>query len=428
MKSRKGLFSGWKEVYAFTFEQAVSLKSFKITTIGVALVLFLLVGSINVILAVKDKEKEPAKLTMESVVFYDETGILGNNTPVLTNDEGEEIKGIEYELADAKENEKADVLEKCAKKKNCVMVRIYEEEEYVIEMLVPKDCDVSKKSGKELLKSVENYFKINKIMSTGEDVDTLMKIMMPVNISRSIAGEEEDTLGEEIIKMLLPMVFSFFMYMMLLIYGQSISKSVISEKVSMLMEPMLPSVKPYAIITGKVFGMCTVAIAQFVIWVAAVIGGFFAGDVVAKAVNPGHDNIVLEAINFVREDAGSAFSVSSIVIFVILACIGFVMYCVFAALVSSGVKRAEELNGPLAIYNIIVIIGFFMSYMLPLSVNTGKIEFINYIPLTAVFKLPVDVLLNNVNNITTTIGSAIIVVFTMVLIIVTGKIYKKKVF
>ena len=104
------------------------------------------------------------------------------------------------------------------------------------------------------------------------------------------------------------------------------------------------------------------------------------------------------------------------------------MYCVFAALVSSGVKRAEELNGPLAIYNIIVIIGFFMSYMLPLSVNTGKIEFINYIPLTAVFKLPVDVLLNNVNNITTTIGSAIIVVFTMVLIIVTGKIYKKKVF
>lgn len=179
MKSRKGLFSGWKEVYAFTFEQAVSLKSFKITTIGVALVLFLLVGSINVILAVKDKEKEPAKLTMESVVFYDETGILGNNTPVLTNDEGEEIKGIEYELADAKENEKADVLEKCAKKKNCVMVRIYEEEEYVIEMLVPKDCDVSKKSGKELLKSVENYFKINKIMSTGEDVDTLMKIMMP---------------------------------------------------------------------------------------------------------------------------------------------------------------------------------------------------------------------------------------------------------
>lgn len=428
MKSRKGLFSGWKEVYAFTFEQAVSLKSFKITTIGVALVLFLLVGSINVILAVKDKEKEPAKLTMESVVFYDETGILGNNTPVLTNDEGEEIKGIEYELADAKENEKADVLEKCAKKKNCVMVRIYEEEEYVIEMLVPKDCDVSKKSGKELLKSVENYFKINKIMSTGEDVDTLMKIMMPVNISRSIAGEEEDTLGEEIIKMLLPMVFSFFMYMMLLIYGQSISKSVISEKVSKLMETMLTSVKPYAIITGKVFGMCTVAIAQFVIWVAAAIGGFFAGDVVAKAVNPGHDNIVLEAINFVREDAGSAFSVSSIVIFVILACIGFVMYCVFAALVSSGVKRAEELNGPLAIYNIIVIIGFFMSYMLPLSVNTGKIEFINYIPLTAVFKLPVDVLLNNVNNITTTIGSAIIVVFTMVLIIVTGKIYKKKVF
>ena len=102
-------------------------------------------------------------------------------------------------------------------------------------------------------------------------------------------AEESDSEGSYIVKLLVPLFFAMTIYMAILLYGQSIGRSVVSEKSSKIVDVLLSSVRPDDLLMGKIFGVALSGVLQFSIWIIfALVGlrkesGFFLdGSVFAR--------------------------------------------------------------------------------------------------------------------------------------------------
>jgi ABC-2 type transport system permease protein len=71
--------------------------------------------------------------------------------------------------------------------------------------------------------------------------------------------------------LLIALTFVMMIYMTVILYGQSIGRSVLMEKTSKTVEILLSSVSPSAIMFGKIFGKGCAAILQSGIWVSMAI-------------------------------------------------------------------------------------------------------------------------------------------------------------
>lgn len=428
---KKNMFTGWKAVFDFTVKQNTSSKNFKLVTVFIAFFALVLLSAINIIYGLVTSEEEE-KMELKNAIICDETGLINDELTLFKEMFADDIKDIEIELS----KEKAEaVADKYVEDENeAIVLKIYkdtveEKDVFKIDILVPEASEVDEGSANAFADLFVGYFENMKLMNSGIEGEKLTAILTPLAISVNKTGEDAETMGEMLIKMILPMIYSLVFYMMLILYGQSISNCVIAEKVSKLMETLLTSVTPYAVITGKVLGMATIAIGQLLLWIVSGIAGFFLGDAIAEEFVPGYTNIVMEVIELVQKDAAKAFTPGAIILFVLSMCISFIMYCVFVALLSSGVKQADKLNVAITPYMLVVVAGFFVSYMAPMSSDMAVLDKIsNYIPPIAAYTLPSDILIGAASNIEIVVGNLLILATTFVLVVITGKIYKKKVF
>ncbi len=77
------------------------------------------------------------------------------------------------------------------------------------------------------------------------------------------------------------MACGIMMYMFIFIYGAQIMQGVIEEKTSKVVEVIVSSVKPFQLMMGKIMGLASVGLLQFLIWIilittlSSVVLGFF---------------------------------------------------------------------------------------------------------------------------------------------------------
>lgn len=86
------------------------------------------------------------------------------------------------------------------------------------------------------------------------------------NLSESL---EQESATE--IKIVVGYACGFFIYIFIFLYSAQIMRGVIEEKTSRIVEVLISSVRPFQLMVGKVFGIGTVGVLQFVIWVALSI-------------------------------------------------------------------------------------------------------------------------------------------------------------
>ncbi|HZY81662.1 MAG TPA: ABC transporter permease [Cyclobacteriaceae bacterium] len=63
------------------------------------------------------------------------------------------------------------------------------------------------------------------------------------------------------------MTFGILMYMFIFIYGAQIMQGIIEEKTSKVVEVIVSSVRPFQLMMGKILGLATVGLLQFLIWI-----------------------------------------------------------------------------------------------------------------------------------------------------------------
>lgn len=419
--SKKNPFKGMGKVFSFTLKENMGSRMYKGVTVAVGCLLLILLVIVNVI-AVKSVEPSPVK----KAYVLDESKMVGVNIEEINKDDDtkNEFGNVEFENVD-KGTDKKELIKRVNNSEEAAAgVYITRENDIIsVTVYVSKDSEVSEDDGDSLGKAVADKLQEVKVFNSGLDAIKLQVLCTPIEVNEIQVGDEK-SVEQMAINIIAPMVFSLFMYMMLLFYGQSISKCVVAEKSSKLMEYILTSTTPYSLIAGKILAMALSAIIQFVFWCACVVVGFIGGDRIAKMIDSDYNNVISIVLKTVKEESAGAFTWYAVVFAIIAFCVGFLFFSVVAGLVSSFAQKMDGLTQIMMVYQYLVIIGFFVTYFGSAFGNKTLLMVGNYLPICSPFTLPANILIGSLPMVKCALSFGILVITAFVLVIVTGKIYK----
>lgn len=424
----KKMLKGWKDVFSFTFSQTLKGKGFYASTVGIGILLIGILVAIHVAVAVSGKsDQEPSKVsTVHIVNNSDLTQVDFSDFSLIVGDKYKKVS-IQVEEKTTKE-----LLKELSDEKGTdLVVEITNEKDtYYLNGMIPVESVLKKKDARGLLDQLTILLQKNKISSTSIEPEKLTVLLAPVQIQIAKVGEENQSDGEIIVKMILPMIISFFLYMMAMAYGQSISKAMIAEKNSKIIELLLTSIKPYAIILGKMLAMVSVALLQMFIWIGCIFIGLFAGDYVGKQIDSEFNNVIFGTFKMLRDSgAKNAFTVETVVLAVIILMVGFIFICSIAGLVGAASSKPEDLAVNMTYFTMPVLIGFFAAYFMPMAgAAPSVVKLLTFIPVTAPFLAPSELLVGNMNMLEAGLVLLVLLISCGVLVYFAGKTYRNKVF
>jgi ABC-2 type transport system permease protein len=156
-------------------------------------------------------------------------------------------------------------------------------------------------------------------MSTA-DVETLMT---PVEMNAS--ATEQDNTGASFAG---AYVLFFLMYMVIMLYGMNVARSIIEEKTSRVFEVMLATIRPSEMMAGKVIGVGSVGLTQVSIWMIAAV---------LLTATP------LMA-HFLGSGARISLSAAQIGFFIVYFLLGYLLYSSIAAALGAMTNSEQELQ------------------------------------------------------------------------------------
>lgn len=128
----------------------------------------------------------------------------------------------------------------------------------------------------------ESHIKDLKMVELHIDQELLNKLKTDVEISSvkiSAGGQEKSSDSKVLFGV--GMAGGIIMYMFIFIYGAQIMQGIIEEKMSKVVEVIVSSVRPFQLMMGKILGLASVGLLQFLIWIVlvstltTVVLGFF---------------------------------------------------------------------------------------------------------------------------------------------------------
>ena len=423
----KELFSGWQKVFSFTFRQDTKGK-FKRSTLIMALI-FLLVGmSISIIMAVVEKSASESISPVETVHVINDSDLKEMRYELFAADERDTYPTVSFK------EETTDVADVYATLAGCdkdVIIHITNEGiEYSAELIIPEGSSIKESEGKAVLLCFEDVLNAARLLSSDIEPEKLSIALSPVVVEKLIAGEEERSVGEEVMSDILPMMVIMLMYFIILIYGNGMGNAISVEKTSKLMEMMLTMTRPYALILGKITALTSVAVIQILVMFGSFIGGFFMGDAISKSmIYPEYTNPILEVIKLMSEKgAGNAFSFGSIILACIMICVALLMYFLLAATLGSFAEKTEDVPQYMVFFQMATLAGFMTATLLPMKEIAWVNTLLRIVPISAAFVLPGDILVGKISILSGGLYLALMAVFTIILVLIAGKIYINKIF
>lgn len=416
-------FRGWLTVFKFTFRQSTKGLGFKLVTGLVSLVIIAVIILVNVLSAKPDDELKP--LVIKSVFVLDNSGLAPFNFKELNPQLSEErYKDIEFINVIGKSRE--ETIKEASRYSQQAMAVIITKDDlgFNIEAVVPDGSIIPENQASELIPLIQTAFETSKILQSGIPANQLEILLKPIVPSYSNIGESTSIVAE-VIKLVIPMIFGMILYFMLLLYGQNISKSISTEKTSKLMETLLTSIHPYALITGKVLAITSMAVLQLVFWIIAAFIGLYGGNAVAHAIYPEYENTAITLINWLKDNIGeTAMTVPAIIMAIIIFCISFLFYCVLAGLAGSMVSKPEEAANTQGLFVLPIVISWLISFIASATGNDGALKVLRLVPFTIPFSVPVDLITGAIGLGQGLLSLLSLLVFSLLVIILSARLYK----
>lgn len=116
----------------------------------------------------------------------------------------------------------------------------------------------------------ENYIEEQRLVIgtklSKEVLDSLQKSNQVV--FTTVKGEKDDKAG---VSYIVGFVSGFLIYIVLFIYGSMVMRGVMEEKTNRIAEVIVSSVKPFQLMMGKIVGIGSVGLLQFIIWIVLMM-------------------------------------------------------------------------------------------------------------------------------------------------------------
>ena len=426
---KKGMFYGWKDVFAFSFKQTAGAK-FKRNTTIVGIILLLVGIVVCSIMAFSQKKSDSKVYEIEKVYVVDESELQTLYWDGFLEESKEKFPKVSFETATGDVKTVAGQL--AGENVKDIVLHIEKSNTgFLLTAVLPQGASNSQSDVEDFCDSIMFSMEQSKLISSGIPMEKLVVAMSGVNSNVVTAGEQEKSDGEVFAARMMPMLITLAMFFIVYMNGITIGNSVSIEKTSKLMEMMLTLTKPYALIIGKISAIALTALLQFIIWIGCLVGGFVVGNQIAlNAIYPEYNNILFEVLNLMKNaDGSSAFSIPAIILTAISVVFGFLFYCMIAGFFASFATKAEEVGSVMSFFMIISMVSFYVAYFTAFAEEPGLMnEIVRFIPFVSAFILPADILVGNVALWLGAIQILILVVAFIIVGIIAGKMYKNQVF
>lgn len=190
-------------------------------------------------------------------------------------------------------------------------------------------------------------------------------------------------------------ICGILMYMFIFIYGAQIMQGVIEEKMSKVVEVIISSVKPFQLMMGKIIGLATVGLLQFLIWII-LMGSLTSFVFVYLGLDPSQQQAMQQMSHGAQQVASNSEIKSAISTFTSLP-LGYIIFCflfyfvggyllygaLFAA-VGSSVDSPAEAQQFMFPITIPMLISYMSLFMVVLKLPHSSVSFwLSIIPFTS---------------------------------------------
>ena len=209
-----------------------------------------------------------------------------------------------------------------------------------------------------------------------ERIDSLTDVKVDLS---SVRLDERGRGDSGIVSFIFGAIVAFMLYMMIMLYGQNVMRSVLEEKTTRVAEVIMASVKPDILLAGKILGVGAVGLTQQIVWVGSAAGFITYGAVMAKAMGMPQ----MQGMTFPTVPPSLLLSLVLFFVF------GYVLYSAMFAAVGAMVGSQEEVQQ--AAQPVILMLVASIIFFEPVLLNpTGTLAVVmSIIPFTAPVIMPV---------------------------------------
>jgi ABC-2 type transport system permease protein len=180
----------------------------------------------------------------------------------------------------------------------------------------------------------------------GIETTTVDSLMAPVVVNTVDADGQH---GSSRNSFYMAYVLFFLMYMVVLLYGMNVARSIIEEKTSRVFEVLLSTIRPSEMLAGKILGVGSVGLTQVAVW---MIAAFLA------TASP--------LASHLSAAAAISISAAQIAFFIIYFVLGFLLYSSVAAALGAMTNSEQELQ---QLNMFLMLPLFFCMLMLPVVIS-----------------------------------------------------------
>lgn len=467
----KNRIKGWSDIFKFTYIQGMKTKSAIITNI-ILCVIALVSMPVMTIIEGKASDKPKTKTTIEQVKVIDNTGLdivddleLLKNEDLYGEDESKLYVNLEYKSADInyeeldEDSDKKDIYTFEENEKNAVYLEMTGVEDSIYLSVVYDGKSNVKSEDAEAFKTfVENNFDKVLINKYGVDEDNL-KIMdceVVTNVKKAevtnnsesgISGDSTENTKDESVNgsadegntdkkdekegkdYSYPIIYGLLMITMFILAfgGERIAMSIATEKTSKVMEYLMTSVKPMAVVVGKILSSLAIIFTQIIF-----IGiSFIVSSVINKMLNGG--KIIPDMlVNIIKSKTLSSANPGTILLGVLILVGGFIFYALIAALAGASVSKIDELADGVKLFTFTLLIGAYIGIFIVSSDMYEKSNALIYaaelFPITSLFITPGTVITGYTGVVMGIASLAVMIIGIIMLVIFVSNVYESMIY
>ena len=207
-------------------------------------------------------------------------------------------------------------------------------------------------------------------------------------------------------------VLIYALYMAITFYGSHVMNSVVTEKTSRAMEVLATSVKPNALLFGKIISTSLAGLIQ----IAAIIIEAFICVKISSANNPSFP------VNQIISNIPTQILIYMLIFFLL----GFLIYSFLYGAFASTVSKIDELSSAVMPVQIIIVFTFIVTMS---AINSGNADtpfnvFLSYFPFTAPMMMFTRAIISNVSTLEIILSILVLIVSTYFIGWLSARIYR----
>ena len=297
------------------------------------------------------------------------------------------------------------------------------EDSYLLETVISDESDITAHEVEELSSYLIGGFNDARFVSAG--VSEAQTELLGSGITTGAVQSEEEFIAAKDKKFSSRQVSSFNMaYCVVVLVLATLSatyviNTVMEEKTSKLVENLLVSVRPMALLMGKILAiMSYVAI----VLVSAGIAALLSNGVTKLIMNDRMSEMMSSQFNFASI---AEMGVWRIIVVILCVVITFLLLSILAGILGSACTKLEDAQSAVGTCTIFAMIGYFVGMIIPSMENKTADIIASIIPITSPFVAPVYVVTGRIELWVFALGMLILIAMTILLLMLGAKVYKK---